>query len=81
MKSTVFPNPLVVVSVFFISVALVVGYITGRVQGNKEIKALEAQYAEEDKASAESVDKLVADLKAQCDEQIQYIVNNKQGGS
>jgi hypothetical protein len=43
MKSTVVPNPLVVVSLFIISLALLGVYVTGRLQGNREIKALEAQ--------------------------------------
>jgi hypothetical protein len=63
MKSTVVPSPLVILSVVSIVIALVGGYLEGRIQGNKEIKALEAQYAEEDKEAAKAVDKLTENLK------------------
>ena len=76
MKSTVLPNPMVVVSLFFVSLALVGGYVIGRVQGNKDIKALEAQYAEEDKRAAEAVAQLTSNLKVQCQEEKDYILHN-----
>jgi len=79
MKSTVVPNPLVVVSLFIISLALLGVYVTGRLQGNREIKALEAQYAAEDKAAAEAVAKLSKELKDQCQAEKEFILNNMQG--
>jgi|RhiMetdeSRZDD1v2_1073273.scaffolds.fasta_scaffold2638869_2 hypothetical protein len=81
MKSTVILSPVVILSVFSIALALIGGYATGRIQGNKEIKALEAQYAEEDKQAARSVAKLTKDLKDDCQAQKDDILNNMHGGS
>jgi hypothetical protein len=81
MKSTVVPSPLVIVSLFFIALALVGGYITGRIQGNKEIKALEAQYEQEDKEAAKDLAKLVENIKADCELRVNEILNNMHGGS
>jgi hypothetical protein len=81
MKSTVVPSPLVIVSLFFIALALVGGYITGRIQGNKEIKALEAQYEQEDKEAAKALAKLVENIKADCELRVNEILNNMHGGS
>jgi hypothetical protein len=81
MKSTVVPSPLVIVSVVSIALALIGGYVGGRIQGNKEIKALEAQYEQEDKEAAKAVTKLSENLKADCELRVNEILNNMHGGS
>ena len=61
------------------SITFVIGYLLARFDGIKQVDALKAQYAEEDKAAAEAVTKLTKDLKDQCQADKDYILNNRQG--
>ena len=45
----------------------------------KATQSLEAQYAEEDKESEKTVANLVKDLKDQCEEDKEFILNNIHG--
>ena len=74
MKSTVS----IILVVAFICVLF--AYVLGRNHGIQEgIKVMENYYAEEDKAAAQAVAKLTKDLKDQCQEEKDYILNNMHG--
>ena len=81
MKSTVVPSPFITICLIGMSITFVCGFVLARIYGNKEIEALKTQYAQEDAESAKTVEKLVKDLKDQCQEEKDYILNNMHGGS
>jgi len=80
MKSTVLPGPVTSIILVVAVICAMFAYVLGRHHGIQEgIKALEAQYAEEDKAAAESVAKLSKELKDQCQAEKEFILNNMCG--
>ena len=73
MKSTVIPSPGVAGCLIGMCVTFAFGFLMARSDGFKKIDALKAQYAEEDKAAAESVEKLSKELKDQCQAEKEFI--------
>jgi hypothetical protein len=71
MQSSVVPSPFVALCLVLMTVTCVVGYLMGRSDGNKEMKALKAEYEKQDKESAEMVKKLSDLLREQCEERLE----------
>lgn len=81
MKSSVVPSVFVIICLVCMSITFVIDFILSRIDGNRRVEAVKAEYAHEDQEAAKAHATLIDNLKADCQADKDFILNNMRGGS